>query len=74
MHDVTVAILLIAAPILLVALFRYVAKESTRKLPYPPGPKPLPIVGNLLDLPKDPIWRGYDSMSRKYGMSGLALH
>jgi hypothetical protein len=36
-------------------------------LPYPPGPPSWPIIGNLLDIPRDLAWRGYTDMSKKYG-------
>ena len=36
-------------------------------LPYPPGPPSRPIIGNLLDIPKDAPWTAYADMSRKYG-------
>ena len=36
-------------------------------LPYPPGPPCLPIIGNLLDVPKDAPWSAYADMSKKYG-------
>ncbi|KAF8498603.1 cytochrome P450 [Russula emetica] len=38
-----------------------------RGLPYPPGPPPRPIIGNLLDFPKDMPWSAYAEMSKKYG-------
>jgi hypothetical protein len=38
-----------------------------RGLPYPPGPPRLPIIGNLLDVPKDAPWSAYADMSKKYG-------
>jgi len=38
-------------------------------LPYPPGPRPLPIVGNILDIPKDFSWLAYTQFSKKYGTS-----
>jgi hypothetical protein len=39
------------------------------KLPFPPGPKGLPLLGNLLDVPRDvPIWRTFTSISQNYGM------
>ncbi len=38
-----------------------------RGLPYPPGPPPQPIIGNLLDVPKNAPWIGYSDMSKKYG-------
>ena len=36
-------------------------------LPYPPGPRPLPIVGNLFDIPKQFSWLAYTQLSKKYG-------
>ena len=42
-------------------------RKTTSRLP--PGPKPLPIVGNILDIPRDPQWMGYASLAKKYGVS-----
>ena len=36
---------------------------------YPPGPRPLPIIGNLLDIPKDFSWLAYTQFSKTYGTS-----
>jgi len=36
-------------------------------LPYPPGPRPLPIIGNLLDIPKEFSWLAYTRFSKAYG-------
>ena len=36
-------------------------------LPYPPGPRPLPIIGNLFDIPKQFSWLAYTQLSKKYG-------
>ena len=41
-------------------------------LPYPPGPRPLPILGNLLDVPKDFSWLAYTRLSKTYG-AGTSL-
>lgn len=38
-----------------------------RGLRYPPGPRPLPIIGNLLDIPKEFSWLAYIEHSKKYG-------
>lgn len=35
-------------------------------LPYPPGPKRLPLLGNLLDLPKTLEWETYARWSKEY--------
>ncbi|KAH9010317.1 cytochrome P450, partial [Lactarius pseudohatsudake] len=32
-----------------------------------PGPPPLPVIGNLLDVPKLSPWLAYANMSKKYG-------
>ena len=38
-------------------------------LSYPPGPRPLPIIGNLLDIPRDFSWLAYTQFSKTYGTS-----
>jgi hypothetical protein len=43
-----------------------------RALPYPPGPRPLPVIGNLLDIPKESSWLAYTKLSKTYG-KGLSL-
>jgi hypothetical protein len=42
--------------------------QRRRGLPYPPGPRPLPLIGNLFDIPKEFSWLSYTQLSKKYGM------
>ena len=35
--------------------------------PFPPGPTPLPIVGNLFDLPTAKPWLTYVDWGKKFG-------
>jgi hypothetical protein len=49
----------------LLSLFRNYKRR--RGLPYPPGPPSWPIIGNLLDIPKDTPWAAYANMSKNYG-------
>jgi hypothetical protein len=39
-----------------------------RELPYPPGPRPWPIIGNLLDVAKYSPWAAYADMAKKHGL------
>jgi hypothetical protein len=36
-------------------------------LPYPPGPRSLPIIGNILDIPLEYSWLKYSQFSQTYG-------
>jgi hypothetical protein len=52
-----------------VATFIFIRDYQRRRgLPYPPGPRPLPLIGNLLDIPKLFSWLAYTQLSKKYGM------
>jgi hypothetical protein len=34
---------------------------------YPPGPKPLPLVGNVLDFPREKPWLTFASWKEQFG-------
>jgi hypothetical protein len=57
-------------------LYLFIAFHDHRRrrgLPYPPGPPSLPIVGNLLDVPKEAPWIAYADMSKKYGIANILV-
>ena len=43
------------------SLFKY------KRLPYPPGPQPIPLLGNSLHMPKSYYWMAYAEWGRDYG-------
>ena len=46
--------------------------QRRRGFPYPPGPHPLPLIGNLLDIPKQFSWVAYTKLSKKHGTTCFA--
>ncbi|KAN0137800.1 cytochrome P450 [Lactarius tabidus] len=48
-------------------LFAFRDRRRRRGVPYPPGPTPWPIIGNLLDSPKQSQWTTYAEMAKKHG-------
>ncbi|KAI9441780.1 cytochrome P450 [Lactarius indigo] len=61
-----------AVDFFIVSIFGYLLSifrdhKRRRGVPYPPGPKPWPIIGNLLDSPRQSQWTTYTEMSKKYG-------
>jgi len=51
-----------------VFVFVLVRKLKRPSLPYPPGPKGYPILGNVLDLTATiPIWEDITSLANRYG-------
>ena len=50
-----------------VALAVMQRRRSSRRPPYPPGPKGYPIIGNVLDLPENPVWEGFAKMAQEHG-------
>ena len=52
-----------------VVILALVWKRKRSSLPYPPGPKGYPILGNALDLNLSvPIWESLMSLTSRYGM------
>lgn len=56
----------IVAAVLAIALVKRLSSLN-KKLPYPPGPKPLPLLGNIRDIPPVSPWIAYTEWGRTYG-------
>jgi hypothetical protein len=61
------AIDLLATTLFFYLLITFRDHKRRRGLPYPRGPPPFPIIGNLLDIPKESPWAKYADISKQYG-------
>jgi hypothetical protein len=50
----------------------FILQTRRPKLPYPPGPKGLPVIGNIRDVPPSHEWKTYREMSRQFSQCDLA--
>jgi len=48
------------------AAVRYFRRFSSRSLPLPPGPKRLPLIGNLLHVPRTLEWETYARWGKEF--------
>ena len=66
LHSFTsVSLTICALAFLSMALFRMVGRKACHR--YPPGPKPLPLFGNLFNMPRTDLGRGFAELSQRYG-------
>ncbi|KAH9167840.1 cytochrome P450 [Lactarius sanguifluus] len=65
---------LFAASLLSVVTYLLLQRRRRPSLPFPPGPKGLPLIGNLRDLPNEPgSWLKYEKLGRDIGSDILHL-
>ncbi|OCH88112.1 cytochrome P450 [Obba rivulosa] len=68
--SLAIPLVLFFATLVIVTIWRKSDKSKAsayRELPLPPGPKPLPFIGNALDVPVTLPWRTYAQWAKRYG-------
>ena len=60
--------IIILGVVLCIYRYDYKCKGNPKGLPLPPGPTPLPIIGNAHQAPKDREWIRYTEWFGEYGI------
>lgn len=73
MTDLSTLIFSLAIGLVIVVILKRSFGTATGNLPLPPGPKGLPLAGNLNDLPKPGVLEAHHWLKHKdlYGTSGI---
>ncbi|KAJ7343011.1 cytochrome P450 [Mycena albidolilacea] len=72
--DTPITVALCTISIVLTTLYGVHLRSRRPKLPLPPGPPKLPLVGNLLDVPSTFQWKSYAQWSKQYDSDIIYLN
>ena len=64
---------LFAVSLLSAIVYLLLQRRQRSLLPFPPGPKGLPLIGNLRDLPNDNQWLRYEKWGQDIGKQKAGL-
>ena len=65
---------LLAASLISFTVYVLLSRKRRHPFPFPPGPKSLPVIGNLRDIPFKYQWLTYEKWGREIGKCILFLH